>query len=340
LEAFGRDSGKAVSEIAISSNVTLGQDRPPDTGVAVWFTWDGQQRCIAVDRYPKPEDNLQAIHHVLEARRTEMRHGGLHVVRQTFKGFTALPAPPGRKSWREVLSTELRKSAAMSRAFRRATIQWQRRQQPAARKALLLLHRAAMEGPIKFLPEFEPRPVLTDNNLSAIDADYQDYIVRRYREADVPLLDANSGFEPETFDEEVFDRWEPINKGPWRFGLDETGETEEVDRVIKMLKRRGVAAKRIRPYVMIGHEPYEECMARIQKVWDLGGEPYVQYIIKLNARKKEPWIQHDWTAERLIKVQKWVNSHAWRTVPLADFNPRMRKRDDDRTIDWLFGEAA
>jgi hypothetical protein len=62
-----------------------------------------QQRCIAVDRYPKVADNLQAIHHILEARRTEMRHGGLHVVRQTFKGFTALPAPPGRKSWREVL---------------------------------------------------------------------------------------------------------------------------------------------------------------------------------------------------------------------------------------------
>jgi DnaJ-class molecular chaperone len=32
-----------------------------------------------------------------------MRHGGLHVVRQTFKGFTALPAPPGKKNWREVL---------------------------------------------------------------------------------------------------------------------------------------------------------------------------------------------------------------------------------------------
>lgn len=104
LEAFGRDSGKAVSDISISSNVTLGNDRPPDTGVAVWFTWDGQQRCIAVDRYPKAEDNLQAIHHVLEARRTEMRHGGLHVVRQTFKGFTALPSPPGRKGWREVLN--------------------------------------------------------------------------------------------------------------------------------------------------------------------------------------------------------------------------------------------
>jgi hypothetical protein len=104
LEAFGRDSGKSVTEVILSSNAGgLSFEQPKDTGVAAWFTWDGQQRCIAVDRYPKVEDNLQAIHHIIEARRTEMRHGGLHIVRQTFKGFTALPAPPGKKSWREIL---------------------------------------------------------------------------------------------------------------------------------------------------------------------------------------------------------------------------------------------
>lgn len=104
LEAFGRDTNKAVTDIILSSNVGgLDPGQPEDPGVAAWFTWDGAQRCVAVDRYPKVEENLQAIHHVLEARRTEMRHGGLHIVRQTFKGFTALPAPPGRKQWREVL---------------------------------------------------------------------------------------------------------------------------------------------------------------------------------------------------------------------------------------------
>jgi hypothetical protein len=104
LELFAKDSGKAVTEIVLSSNAGgLDFGQPEDPGVAAWFEWDGQQRCIAVDRYPKVEDNLQAIHHILEARRTEMRHGGLHIVRQTFKGFTALPAPAGRKSWREVL---------------------------------------------------------------------------------------------------------------------------------------------------------------------------------------------------------------------------------------------
>ncbi len=110
LQLFARDSGKAVTDIVLSSNVG-GLDITPvkDTGVAAWFTWDGEQRCIAVDRYPKPEDNLQAIYHILEARRTEMRHGGLHIVRQTFKGFVALPAP---EAWHTVLGV----SADASRA--------------------------------------------------------------------------------------------------------------------------------------------------------------------------------------------------------------------------------
>ncbi|TKD50546.1 J domain-containing protein [Sphingomonas baiyangensis] len=101
LRAFAKDSGKQVTGIVLSSNVGgLSLKAPADPGVAAWFTWDGEQRCIAVDRYPKPQDNLQAIFHIIEARRTEMRHGGLHVVRQTFKGFTALPAPD---DWFKVL---------------------------------------------------------------------------------------------------------------------------------------------------------------------------------------------------------------------------------------------
>lgn len=102
LLAFGRDSGSPVAGIVLSSNVSLGESRPADPGIAVWFTWDGEQRCIPVDRYDTPAANLQAIHHVLEARRTELRHGTLSLVRATFKGFIpALPAP-GRP-WREVL---------------------------------------------------------------------------------------------------------------------------------------------------------------------------------------------------------------------------------------------
>lgn len=116
LQAFGRDSGKAIANIILSSNVTLGANSPRDPGVAAWFQWDGEQRCIAVDRYPKVQDNLQAIHHIVEARRTEMRHGGLHVVRQTFKGFIALPAPEGW--WKTLLVPESASLADIEAAYR------------------------------------------------------------------------------------------------------------------------------------------------------------------------------------------------------------------------------
>ncbi|QIO64824.1 J domain-containing protein [Rhizobium leguminosarum] len=103
LQLFATDSGKKVEGITISSNVTLGVERPDDPGVAVWFTWDGMSVCIAVDRYPKVEDNVQAIYHIIDGRRTELRHGGLHIVKATFSGLLALPAPPQHRSWAEVL---------------------------------------------------------------------------------------------------------------------------------------------------------------------------------------------------------------------------------------------
>ncbi len=106
LRRFATDSGKEVKNLVISSNVTLGEQRPDDPGVSIWFEWDGISVCIPVDRYTKVEANLQAIHHVIEARRTELRHGTLSLVRASLQGFTALPAPGGSRSWRAVLGFE------------------------------------------------------------------------------------------------------------------------------------------------------------------------------------------------------------------------------------------
>lgn len=104
LKAFGRDSGLEVTNFVFSSNVGgLGSGTPADPGIALWFTWDGAQRCIPVDRYSKPEANLQAIHHILEADRTKLRHGSLLIVRAAYKGLAAALPPPGRRTPRAIL---------------------------------------------------------------------------------------------------------------------------------------------------------------------------------------------------------------------------------------------
>lgn len=108
LERFAKDSHKELNDVIISSNVTPTHRLPADPGVAVWFEWDGLRVSIPIDRYTTVSQNLQAIHHIIQARRAEIRHGTLSLVRATFSGFQ-LAAPTG-PSWTEVLGVSRRAS--------------------------------------------------------------------------------------------------------------------------------------------------------------------------------------------------------------------------------------
>lgn len=177
----------------------------------------------------------------------------------------------------------------------------------------------AMDGSeFRLLPEFPVRPVLCDDNLSALPLNYQREIVARYQAAGVPLLDANSGWEPESFTPDVLEIWKPINRGPWRFAFDECTERKNVHRVFKMLE--GVKGRR-RVYVLIGNEPFAECMQRIEEVIALGGEPHVQPVMRLNSLEKRPWVRHDWTEKKLKDVARWANGFAYRKCKFADYDP-------------------
>lgn len=185
----------------------------------------------------------------------------------------------------------------------------------------------AMEGrEFTLLPNFPVRPVLCDNNLSALPEDYQRHIIRRYKAEGVPLLDANSGFEPATFDRGTYKRWAEILKGPWRFAYDETSEGDDVQRVMSILVDE--PAKRKRVYVLIGNEPFEQCMARIQRVIAWGGEPHVQPYMKLNALERRPHVRFDWTEQKLRDVARWANGWVWKKAPFAEYD---RSRNHSRT---------
>lgn len=183
-----------------------------------------------------------------------------------------------------------------------------------------------MEGKeFTLLPDFPVRPVLCDNNLSGLPADYQDHIIARYQDAGVPLRDANSGFEPMTFDHDVYRRWRPLlnaGGGPWRFAYDELREREQVHSVMRMLKDEPQRRKRV--YVLIGNEPFADCMQRIEEVIAAGCEPHVQPFIKLTALERRPHARHDWTEQRLKDVARWANGFVWRRAPFAEYD-RHRK---------------
>lgn len=183
-----------------------------------------------------------------------------------------------------------------------------------------------MEGKsFTLIPDFPVRPVLCDNNLSALPADYQQLIIDRYLSAGVPLVDANSGFEPITFTPDVYQRWAPIinaGRGPWRFAYDEIKERRQVHEVMKMLESEPQKRKRV--YVLIGNEPFDVCMQRIQEVINAGCEPHVQPFIKLNSLERTPYARLDWTAQKLSDVARWANGWVWKRAPFEEYDRHRR----------------
>jgi uncharacterized protein with beta-barrel porin domain len=104
----------------ISSNVTLGAQNPADPGVAVYFSYDGEETAIPCDRWTRVEANLQAIAKTIEAMRGIERWGAKHMVKAAFRGFAQLAGPQPAAAWHSVLGVAAHASTDEVRAAYRA----------------------------------------------------------------------------------------------------------------------------------------------------------------------------------------------------------------------------
>lgn len=169
-----------------------------------------------------------------------------------------------------------------------------------------------------------PAKVLMDNNLSEIPTKFKEHIVESYLSSGITSVDANSGFEPKGVDAYTVSLFNRLPLRWWRIGFDEIGEEPQVLEAIRLIK--SISKKTIRVYTMFGHEPFEVCRYRCEKVIALGCEPVPQALIVNTAKTKTPTIMHDWTEQKLRDFQRFFYQPAlWRTMKLEDYAPRVDK---------------
>jgi len=79
-----------------------GQAEPKDPGAALYFHLAGKPHCLPCDTFDRVADNIAAIAKHIEATRAIERYG-VATLADMFAGFTSLPAPTGKRHWRQVL---------------------------------------------------------------------------------------------------------------------------------------------------------------------------------------------------------------------------------------------
>jgi hypothetical protein len=77
--------------LVLSSNYTLGADRPAESGVVAYFQLDQASIAVPCDRWKLVEHNIRAIALTIEAMRGMERWGAKHMISAMFSGFKALP---------------------------------------------------------------------------------------------------------------------------------------------------------------------------------------------------------------------------------------------------------
>lgn len=85
--------------LVLSSNCTLGDLKPKESGVVAYFTHDGLNIAIPCDRWQTVEANVQAIALTIQAMRGMERWGAKHMIKAMFTGFKALPESTGKRKW-------------------------------------------------------------------------------------------------------------------------------------------------------------------------------------------------------------------------------------------------
>jgi hypothetical protein len=173
----------------------------------------------------------------------------------------------------------------------------------------------------RYYPDAEPAPLLLDNNLSALPSEYQNFIISRYNKFP-RKVDANSGFEPHTFDESTLDRWEKFPLTCWRFGYDDLSEREQALEMMRLFKSRGYSGEKVRVYTMIGNEPIESCTRRIHEVIAHGFHPWPQRLRPLDWLGPDGTLpcRFDWDEPTLIAFQRFYSiAGLWKKIKPKEF---------------------
>jgi len=181
-----------------------------------------------------------------------------------------------------------------------------------------------IEGDLRELERWEPKPVVLDNNLLACSRKHFDRVIDSLK--GVRGVDFNQGLDVDFLKPYHARRIAELDLAVVRIAWDDVRKEKKVMEAITTLFKAGIPPEKIRCYVLV-NTPWDtpdDAMYRCWRLKMLGIWPFPQRFQPLDALRKDSYLSPNWD-ERFLRYFIWYWSRMnW--LRFKDFDPDWRKR--------------
>jgi len=180
----------------------------------------------------------------------------------------------------------------------------------------------ALEGTFREIPvgEWKVAPILIDSNLLAASRAHFERVIDVLVAYSFPAVDFNQGLEARRFTSWHAHQIARLRNPMVRFAWDHTYQEAGVAAAVEFARAAGIAARRIRIYVLVGFEDTpEEARYRLETIRSWGIKPNPMRYQPLDALERNAFVGPGWTARLLRKTCRYYARDIFRRIPFDEF---------------------
>jgi len=174
-----------------------------------------------------------------------------------------------------------------------------------------------IEGDLVELDEWEPKPIVCDNNLLACSKAHFDTVIDRLK--GIERVDFQ-GLDARVLTEYHAARLTELDLGVIRVAWDETATEKSTWRGIYRLLGAGIPKRRVRVYVLIGfRDDPADALYRLERIRGAGLLPCPQRYNPLKAMSRDSHVGSGWMDSELTRFMRyWYSPRVW-GVPFEEW---------------------
>ena len=176
-----------------------------------------------------------------------------------------------------------------------------------------------ISGAFHELPDWQARPIVCDDNFLMCSERHFNLAIDRLK----PLkgIDFSQGLDARLLTRARAGRLLELDLTA-RFAWDSAACEVPVFRAIEIMRKGGLAKRRIGVYVLINFgESQAEALDRMEKLKAAGIRGYAMRYQPLDTLEKNSYVAPEWTQERLFRfLQYWNRQRVYHSIPFAEFD--------------------